>query len=80
MGSVVTVSTGGADWHYSATAERVVTVECVYRNHRSLPYISPERNLAAWLEEVGGRRRNWFRSGCLRCLTRLSFPAGACLR
>ena len=49
----MTVSTGGADWHYSATAERVVTVECVYRNHRSLPYISPERNLAAWLEEVG---------------------------
>ena len=53
MGSVVTVSTGGADWHYSATAERVAAVECVYRNHRSLPYISPECNLAAWLEEVG---------------------------
>ena len=29
---------------------QVATVECVYRNHRSLPYISPERNLAAWLE------------------------------
>ncbi|MFC2656906.1 MAG: hypothetical protein ACFNZV_08140 [Rothia dentocariosa] len=25
----------------------------MYRNHRSLPYISPECNLAAWLEEIG---------------------------
>lgn len=33
--------------------EQVAAVECVYRDHRSLPYISPERNLAAWLEEVG---------------------------
>ena len=49
----MTVSTGGADWHDSATSEQVAAVECVYRNHRSLPYISPERNLAAWLEEVG---------------------------
>ena len=48
----MTVSTGGADWHGSATPEQVATVECVYRNHPSLPYISPERNLAAWLEEV----------------------------
>ena len=52
MGSVVTVSTGGADWHDSATPEQVAAVEYVYRNHRSLPYISPERDLAAWLEEV----------------------------
>ena len=29
-----------------------MTVECVYHNHRSLPYISPERDLTAWLEEV----------------------------
>ena len=48
------VSTGGADWRDGATAEQVAAVECVYRNHRSLPYISPECNLAAWLEEVGG--------------------------
>ena len=47
------ISTGGADWHDSATPEQVAAVECVYRNHRSLPYISPECNLAAWLEEVG---------------------------
>ena len=48
----MTVSTGGADWHDSATPEQVAAVERVYRNHRSLPYISPERDLAAWLEEV----------------------------
>ena len=47
------VSTSGTDWFDSATAELVAAVERVYRNHRSLPYISPERNLAAWLEEVG---------------------------
>ena len=51
-GSVVTVSTGGADWRDGATAEQVAAVEHLYRNHRSLPYISPERDLAAWLEEV----------------------------
>ena len=49
----MTVSTGGADWHGSATPKQVATVECVYRNHRNLPYISPERKLAVWLEEVG---------------------------
>lgn len=47
------VGTSGTDWHDSATPEQVEAVERVYRNHRSLPYISPERNLAAWLEEVG---------------------------
>ena len=47
------VSTGGADWRDGATAEQVAAVEHLYRNHRSLPYISPERDLAAWLEEVG---------------------------
>ena len=46
------VSTGGADWRDGATAEQVAAVEHLYRNHRSLPYISPERDLAAWLEEV----------------------------
>ena len=49
----MTVSTGGADWRDGATAEQVAAVEHLYRNHRSLPYISPERDLAAWLEEVG---------------------------
>ena len=49
----MTASTGGADWHDSAPPEQVAAVERVYRDHRSLPYISPERNLAAWLEEVG---------------------------
>ena len=49
----MTVSTGGADCHDSTTPEQVATVEHLYRNHRSLPYISPERDLAAWLEEVG---------------------------
>lgn len=48
----MTVSTGGADWHDSATPEQVAAVEYVYRNHRSLPYISPEHDLAAWLEKV----------------------------
>lgn len=48
----MTVSTGGADWRDGATAEQVAAVEHLYRNHRSLPYISPERDLAAWLEEV----------------------------
>ena len=43
----MTVSTGGADWRDGATAEQVAAVEHLYRNHRSLPYISPERNLAA---------------------------------
>ena len=47
------VGTGGADWRDGATAEQVAAVEHLYRNHRSLPYISPERDLAAWLEEVG---------------------------
>lgn len=46
------VSTGGADWRDGATPEQVAAVEHLYRNHRSLPYISPERDLAAWLEEV----------------------------
>lgn len=46
------VSTGGADWRDGATAEQVAAVEHLYRNHRSLPYISPEHDLAAWLEEV----------------------------
>ena len=46
------VSTNGSDWHDGATAEQVAAVEHLYRNHRSLPYISPERDLAAWLEEV----------------------------
>lgn len=46
------VSTGGADWRDDATPEQVAAVEHLYRNHRSLPYISPERDLAAWLEEV----------------------------
>ena len=46
------VNTNRNDWRDGATAEQVATVECVYRNHPSLPYISPERNLAAWLEEV----------------------------
>ncbi len=49
----MTVSTGGADWRDGATAKQVAAVEHLYRNHRSLPYISPERDLAAWLEEVG---------------------------
>ena len=48
----MTVSTGRADWRDDATAEQVAAVEHLYRNHRSLPYISPERDLAAWLEEV----------------------------
>ena len=48
----MTVSTGGADWRDGATPEQVAAVEHLYRNHRSLPYISPERDLAAWLEEV----------------------------
>jgi len=48
----VAVSTGGADWRDGATPEQVAAVEHLYRNHRSLPYISPERDLAAWLEEV----------------------------
>ena len=48
----MTVSTGGADWRDGATAEQVAAVEHLYRNHRSLPYISPKRDLAAWLEEV----------------------------
>ena len=48
----MTVNTGGADWRDGATAEQVVAVEHLYRKHRSLPYISPERDLAAWLEEV----------------------------
>lgn len=48
----MTVSTGGADWRDGATAEQVAAVEHLYRKHRSLPYISPERDLAAWLEEV----------------------------
>lgn len=48
----MTVSTGGADWHDSATPEQVAAVEHLYHSHRSLPYISPERDLAAWLEEV----------------------------
>ena len=47
------VGTSGTDWHDSATPEQVEAVEHLYRNHRSLPYISPERDLAAWLEEVG---------------------------
>ena len=47
------VSTNGSDWRDGATAEQVAAVERLYRNHRSLPYISPERDLAAWLEEVG---------------------------
>ena len=47
------VGTSGTDWHDSATPEQVEAVEHLYRNHRSLPYISPECNLAAWLEEVG---------------------------
>lgn len=46
------VSAGGADWHDSATPEQVAAVEQLYRSHRNLPYISPERDLAAWLEEV----------------------------
>lgn len=46
------VGTSGTDWHDSATPEQVATVEHLYRNHRSLPYISPERDLTAWLEEV----------------------------
>ena len=46
------VSTNGSDWRDGATAEQVAAVEHLYRNHRSLPYISPERDLAAWLEEV----------------------------
>ncbi|WP_315279643.1 hypothetical protein [Rothia aeria] len=49
----MTVRTDGADWRDGATPEQVAAVEHLYRNHRSLPYISPERNLAAWLEEVG---------------------------
>ena len=48
------VSTNGSDWRDGATPEQVAAVEHLYRNHRSLPYISPERDLAAWLEEVGG--------------------------
>ena len=48
----MTVSTGGADWRDGATDEQVAAVEHLYRNHRSLPYISPERDLAAWLDEV----------------------------
>jgi len=48
----VAVSAGGADWHDSATPEQVAAVEHLYRNHRSLPYISPEHDLAAWLEKV----------------------------
>lgn len=47
------IGTSGTDWRGGATAEQVAAVEHLYRNHRSLPYISPERNLAAWLEEVG---------------------------
>ena len=46
------VGTSGADWHDSATPEQVAAVEHLYRNHRSLPYISPEHDLAAWLEKV----------------------------
>ena len=46
------VSAGGADWHDSATPGQVAAVEHLYRNHRSLPYISPEHDLAAWLEKV----------------------------
>lgn len=46
------VSTNGSDWRDGATAEQVAAVEHLYRSHRSLPYISPERDLAAWLEEV----------------------------
>lgn len=46
------ISRGGADWRDGATPEQVAAVEHLYRNHRSLPYISPERDLAAWLEEV----------------------------
>ncbi|WP_413042163.1 hypothetical protein [Rothia dentocariosa] len=41
------VSTNGSDWRDGATAEQVAAVEHLYRNHRSLPYISPERKLAA---------------------------------
>jgi len=48
----VAVGTSGADWHDSATPEQVAAVEQLYRSHRNLPYISPERDLAAWLEEV----------------------------
>lgn len=48
----MTVSTARTDWHDSVTPEQVAAVERVYRNHRSLPYISPERDLTAWLEEV----------------------------
>lgn|GEM_PF-2726833 len=40
------VSTNRNDWRDGATAEQVVTVEHLYRNHQSLPYISPERDLA----------------------------------
>ena len=47
------ISRGGANWRDGATPEQVAAVEHLYRNHRSLPYISPERDLAAWLEEVG---------------------------
>ena len=46
------ISRGGANWRDGATPEQVAAVEHLYRNHRSLPYISPERDLAAWLEEV----------------------------
>jgi len=48
----VAVGTSGTDWHDSATPEQVAAVEQLYRSHRNLPYISPERDLAAWLEEV----------------------------
>lgn len=53
------VSTNGSDWRDGATAEQVAAVEHLYRNHRSLPYISPERNLAAWLEEIGVSSSKW---------------------
>jgi len=42
----VAVGTSGADWHDSATPEQVAAVEQLYRSHRNLPYISPERDLA----------------------------------
>ena len=73
----MTVSTGGADWHGSAPPQSrsrrlsvcTVTIGACRIFRRNV-------NWRCGLRRSGCPCRSWFRSGCLRCLTRLSFPAG----
>ena len=60
--------------------EQVAAVEQLYRSHRNLPYISPERDLAAWLEEVGVSSSKAVRSGRLSRSPTSNFMAGTYLR